>query len=73
MSDIGRNDPCPCGSGKKYKKCCGLKEIKATKRPLTSRQIVQHTPASLQGLFGRTVQPPPQETKPLPPIQKKEG
>ncbi len=22
---IGRNDPCPCGSGKKYKKCCGAK------------------------------------------------
>jgi len=22
MSKIGRNDPCPCGSGKKYKKCC---------------------------------------------------
>ena len=21
-ADIGRNDPCPCGSGKKYKKCC---------------------------------------------------
>ncbi len=21
---VGRNDPCPCGSGKKYKKCCGL-------------------------------------------------
>jgi len=21
---LGRNDPCPCGSGKKYKKCCGL-------------------------------------------------
>ena len=21
----GRNDPCPCGSGKKYKKCCGAK------------------------------------------------
>jgi preprotein translocase subunit SecA len=20
---IGRNDPCSCGSGKKYKKCCG--------------------------------------------------
>ena len=20
---IGRNEPCPCGSGKKYKKCCG--------------------------------------------------
>ncbi|MDP6679465.1 MAG: SEC-C metal-binding domain-containing protein, partial [Verrucomicrobiota bacterium] len=20
---VGRNDPCPCGSGKKHKKCCG--------------------------------------------------
>jgi preprotein translocase subunit SecA len=23
---VGRNDPCPCGSGKKYKKCCGVHE-----------------------------------------------
>lgn len=23
MVKVGRNDPCPCGSGKKYKKCCG--------------------------------------------------
>ena len=23
---IGRNDPCPCGSGKKYKKCCLRKD-----------------------------------------------
>lgn len=23
---VGRNDPCPCGSGKKYKKCCGLRK-----------------------------------------------
>ncbi len=23
---VGRNDPCPCGSGKKYKKCCGRLE-----------------------------------------------
>ena len=22
LRDVGRNDPCPCGSGKKYKKCC---------------------------------------------------
>jgi len=32
---IGRNDPCPCGSGKKYKKCClgreeGLQKESAT-------------------------------------------
>lgn len=27
MSDkAGRNDPCPCGSGKKYKKCCWEKD-----------------------------------------------
>jgi uncharacterized protein YecA (UPF0149 family) len=24
QSKVGRNDPCPCGSGKKYKKCCLL-------------------------------------------------
>jgi preprotein translocase subunit SecA len=24
---VGRNDPCPCGSGKKYKKCCGKMEF----------------------------------------------
>ena len=23
QAEPGRNDPCPCGSGKKYKKCCG--------------------------------------------------
>ncbi len=26
---IGRNDPCPCGSGKKYKKCCGINDTAA--------------------------------------------
>jgi preprotein translocase subunit SecA len=25
VEKVGRNDPCPCGSGKKYKKCCGMK------------------------------------------------
>jgi hypothetical protein len=24
---IGRNDPCPCGSGKKFKKCCGQNKV----------------------------------------------
>ena len=24
---IGRNDPCPCGSGKKFKQCCGRKTL----------------------------------------------
>lgn len=26
MAKVGRNDPCPCGSGKKYKKCCAGKK-----------------------------------------------
>ena len=26
VKKVGRNDPCPCGSGKKYKKCCGQNE-----------------------------------------------
>jgi methionyl aminopeptidase len=30
---VGRNDPCPCGSGLKYKKCCLEKEVQANKDP----------------------------------------
>ncbi len=25
VQKVGRNDPCPCGSGRKHKKCCGAK------------------------------------------------
>lgn len=34
MASVGRNEPCPCGSGKKYKRCCALK---AQRTPLGSR------------------------------------
>lgn len=38
---IGRNDPCPCGSGKKYKKCCesrlGRRKFQAS--PLSSHPV----------------------------------
>ncbi len=27
MEKVGRNDPCPCGSGKKFKKCCEEKVL----------------------------------------------
>lgn len=30
MPKVGRNDPCPCNSGKKYKKCCGREDGKPT-------------------------------------------
>lgn len=29
MSEVGRNEPCPCGSGKKYKRCHGFNEVPA--------------------------------------------
>lgn len=34
LSKVGRNDPCPCNSGKKYKKCCLLK--KTTEAPVSA-------------------------------------
>jgi len=34
---VGRNDPCPCGSGKKYKQCC-FKQ-KGTKKKFTAKVI----------------------------------
>jgi len=47
MEKVGRNDPCPCGSGKKFKKCCESKMLggrfMATKAPTT--------PSKLAGLF----------------------
>ena len=27
VQKVGRNDPCPCGSGRKYKKCCGANSL----------------------------------------------
>lgn len=31
MTQVGRNDPCPCGSGKKYKKCCLAKDTESSR------------------------------------------
>ena len=44
----GRNDPCPCGSGKKYKKCCLAK--KSAKRTL-SATVLSGTAKGLSGLI----------------------
>lgn len=53
MALVGRNDPCPCGSGKKYKKCCadaglarpapnGLKATSATKATNAGERSLLH-------------------------------
>lgn len=45
MSDkIGRNDPCPCGSGKKYKKCCLSKDKEQKKESMQSTKRLSVTP-----------------------------
>lgn len=36
VSPISRNQPCPCGSGTKYKKCCGARKIQAAPRKKSS-------------------------------------
>jgi len=36
MGKIGRNSPCPCGSGEKYKRCCEKKEAEMKRRELPS-------------------------------------
>ena len=45
--DIGRNDPCPCGSGKKYKKCCG----QDTAADLVNQELDKSLRAVLQEFF----------------------
>ncbi len=45
MTKPGRNDPCPCGSGKKYKQCCLLKDQKPAKRKFKAKVLSQPNPA----------------------------
>ena len=61
MSKTGRNDPCPCGSGKKFKKCCEASMIKGkflAKKMQTSsskmssffsQNVAKETPFTLKG------------------------
>lgn len=51
MDRVGRNDPCPCGSGKKYKKCCAGKTgmQKYNTRVISSGSTTNDKVASLMG------------------------
>lgn len=54
IEKAGRNDPCPCGSGKKYKSCCWTK--KNAKRKLTAKWINQPSgPNLMERTFGDTI------------------
>ena len=39
MASVGRNDPCPCGSGKKYKKCCAVAGVSASSPERLAQQL----------------------------------
>src|SRR5438874_1120241 len=56
---IGRNDPCPCGSGKKYKKCCLAKDEAAAHQ-------LQATQATVQREMARSFDAQPEPPAPSP-------
>lgn len=48
MAKIGRNSPCPCGSGKKYKRCCEKKETEFRRTELPTGRF-RYEPGSYGG------------------------
>ena len=70
MEKVGRNDPCPCGSGKKYKNCHYGQEAKKTYTPEGKRKfkatVLSATEKSGAVFQGVTPAPrPPSEAPPL--------
>lgn len=55
MNAPGRNDPCPCGSGKKYKKCCLGTEPTAP-APAPERSAWEHLPFAERAKIAAEVQ-----------------
>lgn len=60
---IGRNEPCPCGSGKKYKNCCisaptVKKKFKATLLSGKKETPVHTGPDLMQRTFGNAISSP---------------
>ncbi len=57
----GRNEPCPCGSGKKYKHCCLLKD-EAAERETATAEAAAATPPTPEAASHATA--PPRATRP---------
>lgn len=61
MTDkIGRNDPCPCGSGKKYKNCCINKPTNTLKlkHKVTVLSKPKEAPNLMNRAFGEAIEEP---------------
>ena len=80
MTKPGRNDPCPCGSGKKYKKCCeAMNKPQALSQRTITQVGVEQKVASIGQLFQSVMSTPiptPVEKAPEervePEVEKKE-
>ncbi len=73
MKEVGRNDPCPCGSGKKYKKCCAQKSL-LQRRKFTAVTPTRPVEGSVQRIAGMLSKDPPAEPpKALDEKVKKQG
>ena len=74
MEKIGRNDPCPCGSGKKFKKCCESQmlggKFKATRVEAANVPLIQKT-LGMSALFQSRLAETPK--KPMPPVSEMEN
>lgn len=70
MKKTGRNDPCPCGSGKKFKKCCETKMIggrfMATKVDPDASEHIKKT-VNMTSFFQNRLSLTPK--KPMPPVE----
>ncbi len=72
MEKVGRNDPCPCGSGKKYKKCCALKQTSSRTR-LKDKVITPMGSSDLSKLFSQNASKPTVEKEKSSSLKDKVG
>ncbi|MES2199244.1 MAG: SEC-C metal-binding domain-containing protein [Chlamydiota bacterium] len=64
MEKASRNDPCPCGSGKKFKKCCESQKKTRTFQVISSE-------ARVQGISSLLFKKPSTEKEISPEVEKK--
>lgn len=71
IEKVGRNDPCPCGSGKKYKQCCLAKKAPGGKRKLQAKWLnAPEMPNLIERTFGNSIATAGRDY--VPPAQKVE-
>ena len=63
---VGRNDPCPCGSGKKYKSCCFQSDQQKKTSPFGGRKFTAKVISS--GGTQKPPEPAQAESKSKPPV-----